>query len=113
MPRLPRIVIPNMPHHITQPGNRRQATFFSSEDYKTYIRYMGQACQTFGVDIWAYCLMPNHIHLVAVPKTEKALANAIGQGHEFYTKYINYREEWKGCLWQGRFSSFPMDEERM
>jgi putative transposase len=57
--------------------------------------------------------MPNHIHLVAVPRTGSALARAIGQTHEAYTRYINFRQGWRGYLWQGRFSSFPVDETRL
>ena len=113
MPRLPRIVIPDLPHHVTQRGNRRQDTFFCKEDYETYLHVMGQACRIFGVDIWSYCLMPNHIHMIVVPGCVEALAKAIGQGHEAYTRYINFKMKWRGHLWQGRFSSFPMDERHM
>ena len=56
-------VIPGMPHHITQRGNRRQPTFFCEEDYAAYLELMGQWCKERGVDVWAYCLMPNHVHL--------------------------------------------------
>ena len=62
------------------------------------------------IEVWAYCLMPNHVHLVAVPNKQTNLALAIGEAHRRYTRYINYRENWRGYLWQGRFASFPMDE---
>lgn len=110
MPRLPRIVIPGLPHHITQRGNRRQTTFFEDIDYQVYLQCMRQACIQFDVKIWAYCLMPNHTHLIVVPSTTSSLAPAIGGGHEAYTRYINFKMKWKGHFWQGRFSSFPMDE---
>jgi putative transposase len=113
MPRLPRIVIPGVPHHVTQRGNRRQRTFFSENDYRVYLDLMGQSCRNFGVQIWSYCLMPNHIHLIAVPDDEVALTRAIGSGHEVYTKYLNFQRGWRGYLWQGRFSSFPMDERHL
>lgn len=113
MSRLPRIVIPGLPHHITQRGNRRQQTFFCDKDYQTYIDLMGQSCRRYQVDLWSYCLMPNHIHLIAVPPLEKSLAKAIGQGHEAYTRYINFKMRWRGYLWQGRFGSSPMDEEHL
>jgi len=64
----------------------------------------------FQVTIWAYCLMPNHVHLIAVPKTKDGLNLAIGEAHRRYTRRINFREGWRGHLWQGRFSSFIMDE---
>ena len=99
-----------MPHHITQRGNRRQKTFFSEEDYAAYIDLMGQWCRKYAVDVWAYCLMPNHIHLIAVPARKETLRLVIGEAHRRYTRRINFREGWRGHLWQERFSSFVMDE---
>jgi putative transposase len=84
--------------------------FFSDADYAAYIDLMGKGCRHHWVDIWAYCLMPNHVHLVAVPETENALRLAIGEVHRRYTRYINFREGWRGHLWQGRFASYVMDE---
>lgn len=57
-----------------------------------------------------YCLMPNHVHMVAVPESEEGLRTAIGEAHRRYTRHVNFREGWRGHLWQGRFASFPMDE---
>jgi len=74
MARLARLVIPGLPHHVTQRGNRRQQTFFFDEDYSAYVELMVQWCRERGVAIWAYCLMPNHIHLIAVPQSEDALS---------------------------------------
>ena len=110
MPRLPRIVIPGLPHHITQRGNRRQNTFFSNADYRIYLRTMASWWEKRHVIIWCYCLMPNHVHLIAVPETEESLSRAIGEAHRRYTCYINEKKRWKGYLWQGRFSSFPLDK---
>jgi putative transposase len=62
------------------------------------------------VEIWAYCLMPNHVHLIAVPHDTAGLSRAIGEAHRRYTRHINFRESWRGYLWQGRFASFVMDE---
>jgi putative transposase len=73
MARLARLVIPGLPHHITQRGNRRQQTFFGDEDYSAYLELMSDWCRDEGVEIWGYCLMPNHVHLIAVPKTENGL----------------------------------------
>ena len=105
-----RLVIPGLPHHITQRGNRRQQTFFNDGDYAAYIELMAEWCREEGVEIWGYCLMPNHVHLIAVPKTEDGLRRAIGEAHRRYTRRINFREKWRGYLWQGRFASFIMDE---
>jgi len=110
MARVARIVIPGLPHHITQRGNRRQQTFFNQEDYAAYLERMSEWCRDQGVEIWSYCLMPNHAHLIAVPSTEDGLRWAVGEAHRRYTRRINFREKWRGYLWQGRFASFVMDE---
>jgi putative transposase len=109
LPRAARIVYPGVPHHITQRGNRRQRVFFSDEDKALYLRLLSGWAEKAGLIIWAYCLMDNHVHHVAVPETEASLAIAIGETHKAYTRVINEREGWRGFLWQGRFSSFPMD----
>lgn len=111
MARIARVVVPGIPHHVTQRGVRRMETFFDEEDYKIYLSLMGEWCRQSGIEIWAYCLMPNHIHLVAVPEREESLARGIGEIHRRYTRHINFKKGWKGYLWQGRFSSFPMDEK--
>lgn len=110
MARNPRLTVPGHPHHVTQRGNRCQPTFFSDHDYRLYMHYLSEACRLFGVDVWAYCLMPNHVHLVMVPSTEFALTKAVADTHERYTKAINHRFAWQGHLWQGRFFSVVMDE---
>ena len=110
MPRIARVIVPGFPHHVMQRGNRRLPTFFCDNDYMHYLQIMAELCSHWGVEIWAYCLMPNHIHLIAVPRTQEALAGAIGEAHRRYTWLVNSREKWSGFLWQGRFASFPMDE---
>ena len=110
MARLARAVVPGVPHHVVQRGNRRQPVFFRESDYRAYLRLLSEWCSTHAVEVWAYCLMPNHVHLVAVPSTERGLARAIGEAHRRYTVMVNRREGWRGYLWQGRFSSYPMDE---
>ncbi|MCH8998468.1 MAG: transposase [Proteobacteria bacterium] len=110
MARLARVVAPGLPHHVTQRGNRRQQTFFCEADYRAYLALMAQWCGRCGVEIWAYCLMPNHVHLIATPETADGLRRAIGEAHRRYTRRINRREDWTGYLWQGRFASFPLDE---
>ena len=113
MARLARVVVSDVPHHVTQRGNRRQPTFFRDADYQAYLDLMAEWCSRHGVEVWAYCLMPNHVHLVATPPSEAALARAIGEAHRRYTRMVNFREGWRGHLWQGRFASFPMDEEHL
>ncbi len=104
------MVVPGLPHHITQRGNRRQQTFFHDEDYAAYVELMAEWCGQRGVEVWAYCFMPNHVHLIAVPRSEDGLRRAIGEAHRRYTRRVNFREKWRGYLWQGRFASFVMDE---
>ena len=111
MPRMARVVVPGVPHHVTQRGNRRQRTFFGEADYLAYLHLAREAFAEAGVEVWAYCLMPNHVLLIAVPSTAEALAKAVGATHLRYTRQINLRERWTGYLWQGRFASFPMDED--
>jgi len=111
MARMARVVIPTIPHHITQRGVRRMETFFDDEDYETYLVLMHQWCNAAGVEVWAYCMMPNHVHLIVVPESEESLARGIGEAHRRYTRHINFKKSWKGYLWQGRFASFPMDED--
>src|SRR5947209_4469298 len=110
MARLARVVVPGLPHHVTQRGNRRLQTFFSDEDYRAYLDLMAHWCTACRVEIWSYCLMPNHIHLIAVPDSENGLRRAIGEAHRRYTRRVNFRQRWRGHLWQGRFASFVMDE---
>ena len=113
MARIARLVVPNFPHHITQRGSRRQKTFFCREDYQYYLELMRQSKGNAGVRIWAYCLMPNHVHLVAVPKTAESLARFLRTLNRAYAMKINQRMGWKGHLWQERFHSFVMDERHL
>jgi putative transposase len=105
-----RAVVPSLPHHVTQRGNRRQRTFFCRDDYLRYLELMAEWCARYRVEVWAYCLMPNHVHLVAVPESGDGLRRAIAEAHRRYTTEINRREGWTGHLWQGRFASYVMDD---
>jgi REP-associated tyrosine transposase len=113
MARLPRLVVPGYPHHVTQRGNRRQTTFFSGDDYRRYITYISAAKVDAGADIWAWCLMPNHVHLIVVPERRDSLSALFAEAHRNYTRFINFRHDWHGHLWQGRFYSCVMDEEHL
>lgn len=110
MARLARVVVPGYPHHLTQRGNRCQRTFLRRDDYRAYLELMAEWCGRCGVAVWAYCLMPNHVHLIVVPDSDDGLRRAIGEAHRRYTRRVNFREGWRGHLWQGRFASFVMDE---
>lgn len=96
---------------MTQRGNRRQPVFFRTGDYAEYLRLLQEWCEKEKVAVWAYCLMPNHVHLVVVPKRAQGLARALGETHRRYTRMINFRKKWRGFLWQGRFASFPLEDD--
>ncbi len=111
MPRLPRLIIPGVAHHLTQRGNRRQIVFFSDSDKSLYLKLLADALEGSRIRLLAYCLMTNHVHLVAVPEEKEEFSSALGELHRKYTTIINIRERWRGHLWQGRFWSFPLDDE--
>ncbi|MBU0571315.1 MAG: transposase [Candidatus Omnitrophica bacterium] len=111
MARIARVVIPDYPHHIIQRGNRRQNVFFNDQDKEAYIAFLAEQIKKWNIEIWAYCLMDNHVHLIALPKDEDGLARGIGETHRRYTRMINFRKKWRGYLWQGRFISYPLDEK--
>jgi len=110
MSRLPRIIVPGIPHHVTQRGNRRQQIFMEDDDYALYRDWLAQACRSNGVEVWSYCLMPNHVHLILAPSDETGLSRAVGETHRRYSGYINARLRVTGHLFQGRFGCVAMDE---
>lgn len=110
MGRIARIVVLGIPHHIIQRGNRNQKVFFTDKDRNLYLDILRFNAFKFNLKIWCYCLMDNHIHLIAVPERPDSLARAMAETHRKYTYMINIRNNWKGFLFQGRYGSFPMDE---
>jgi putative transposase len=110
MARLARIVIPSFPHHVTQRGNRRETVLFEDGDYQFYLDLLKAALKKHNTEMWAYCLMPNHVHLILVPSHPDGLRATLGEVHRRYTGFINTRYKWTGHLWQGRFGSVAMDE---
>jgi putative transposase len=113
MARLARVVAPDLPHHVTQRGNRRERVFFDDDDYRAYLSLVAGAARQAGTAIWAYCLMPNHVHFIMVPSHEDGLRATFAEAHRRYTARIHAREQWTGHLWQGRFSSTCMDERHL
>lgn len=113
MPKFARLVVPDCPHHIIQRGNRRQKVFFSDSDKELYLKLIKRHGDRTGISFLAYCLMENHVHMIAVPKVKESFAKGIGEAHRKYTNIINIREDWKGYLWQGRFISFALDERSL
>ena len=113
MSRLARIVIPGLPHHVTQRGNRREPIFFEDGDHEIYRDLLAEQTRKEGVEVWAYCLMPNHVHLILVPGEPDALGRAVGETHRRYTNFINARGRWTGHLFQSRFASVAMDSTHL
>jgi putative transposase len=109
MARLARTVIPDLPHHVTQRGNRRETVFFGDDDYRAYLGLISEAAKRSATMIVSYCLMPNHVHFLMIPGHEDGLRQTFAEAHRRYTARIHARERWTGHLWQGRFSSTAMD----
>ena len=113
MARLARVVIPGHPHHVTQRGNGRARTFFGDDDYALYRDLLAANCKASGVEVWAWCLMPNHVHLILVPSDADGLRRALARVHRSYAGTIQARRKRTGHFWQGRFGSVAMDEEHL
>ena len=108
MSRKARVVAEGVPHHITQRGNNFQDVFLLDQDRRFYIRTLRTKAQQHGLKILGYCLMTNHVHLVAIPRRATALALTIGQTHWHYTMRFNQKYRRRGHLWQNRFYSCPL-----
>jgi putative transposase len=111
MPRSARIVLPGVPHHLTQRGNDRRAVFLQDADYLKYLEFLSEYAGKYRVAVHGYCLMTTHSHLVLTPPEEKALARAIGYAHGRYAQYFNKTYGRSGHLWQNRFYSCALDDE--
>ncbi len=110
MPRAARFVLSGVPHHITQRGNRRCQVFFSDADRRTYLAWLQSDAKHHGLEVLAYCLMTNHVHLVAVPAGPHSMERALRHLHMRYAQRINRMKDWKGHVWQGRYFSAALDE---
>ncbi|WP_315811601.1 transposase [Bradyrhizobium sp. SZCCHNR2028] len=113
MARLARVVIPGLPHHVTQRGNGRARTFFGDEDYALYRDLLATHCRAADVAVWAWCLMPNHVHLILVPSDADGLRRALSRVHRIYAGVIQARRKRSGHFWQGRFGAVAMDEAHL
>ncbi len=113
MSRLARVVAVGLPHHVTQRGNYRQDVFDSCGDRVTYLGLISGYCKPARHRLIGYCLMTNHVHLIAVPEREDSLARALGHAHCRYAHFVNARRHSTGHLWQNRFYSTVMDEAHL
>jgi putative transposase len=110
MARFPRVVVVDVPHHVTQRGNARQIILATHADRLIYMALLREYAQLYRLSLLGYCLMSNHVHLIAVPHTETALAESLKQAHGRYAAYWNGQQSSTGHVWQGRFYSCPLDE---
>lgn len=113
MPRMARVVVPRYPHHVTQRGARGGQTFFEESDYQRYLSLIAEYRIKAEAEIWAYCLMPNHVHFAVVPERADSLAKLFHAVHQRYACRVNARRGWQGHLWQQRFYSCVMDEQHL
>jgi putative transposase len=113
MARFPRVVAVEVPHHVTQRGNARQIIFTSDTDRLVYMALLREYGPLYGLSLLGYCLMSNHVHLIAVPHTEAALSQCLKQAHGRYASYWNGQKSSTGHVWQGRFYSCPLDGRHM
>jgi putative transposase len=112
MPRIARVIATGYPHHITQRGNNRATVFFDDEDRQTYLKLLAGYAEKHHFQIWAYCLMDNHAHLLAVPEVETSLARGVGLTNQVYTQYLNRKLNQSGRIWQNRFFSCVVENNQ-
>ena len=113
MARQPRIVVPGCPHHVTQRGNNRQDVFLLDDDRRFYLATLGELCRREKLRLLGYCLMTNHVHLVAIPDSPTSLARGVGGANFRYTLRFNRRYQRSGHLWQNRFYSFALGRDHL
>jgi putative transposase len=113
MPRQARLVIPHVPHHITQRGNQGQDVFRSDEDREVYLGLLREYSLEHGLAIWAYCLMSNHVHIVAVPASRDGLPQVLRSVQMRHAQRMNERHSLKGHLWHSRYFSCPLDSSHL
>jgi putative transposase len=109
MPRMARVVAAGVPHHITQRGNNRQRIFDSDQDRLLYLKLLGEYSARHGLRLWGYCLMDNHVHLIAVPQGADSLARTLRQTHADYARYANVKRRSSGHFWQNRYFSCALE----
>jgi len=113
MARLPRVVVVDVPHHITQRGNARQVVFAADADRLAYLALLRHSADLHQLSLLGYCLMSNHVHLVAIPRTSAALAQTLKQAHGRYAACWNARQARSGHVWQRRYYSCPLDDAHL
>lgn len=111
MPRRPRVILPNVPQHIIQRGNNRQACFYADEDYLSYLEWLKEYAEKTDCKIHAYVLMTNHVHLLVSTDKAEAVGAMMKAPGQRYVQYINKMYKRTGTLWEGRYKSCPTQAE--
>ena len=111
MPRIARGLADNQIYHIINRGNRRETVFHDNYDYDKFLDLLSIAKETYNINIYAYCLMPNHFHLVVFTPLAESLSKAMHWISSSYVRYYNKRYQISGHLWQGRYKSFIVQED--
>lgn len=113
MPRIARAVAPGFPHHVTQRGNFGAVVFGTDRDRQRYIEWLIEYAEKHGTRFWAWCLMSNHVHFIAVPSKPDSLARTFNSTHMRFSNYINRRMKRAGHVWQSRFYSCALDDAHL
>ena len=113
MARIARIIAPGCPHHVTARGNRREPIFFEDGDQELYLDILAEHMARARVEVWSYCLMPNHVHLILTPQDEAGMGRAMGAAHRRWAQFVNARGRWRGHLFDDRYASVAMDEAHL
>jgi putative transposase len=113
MARLARLVVPGLPHLVTQRATRGTRVFRDDGDFELYRDLLAEHCRDAGVEVWAWCLMPNQVHLILVPSDTDGLRRALAATHRRYAGLVHAQRRRTGHFWQGRFGSAVMDEAHL
>ena len=113
VPRIARVAVEGLPHHVTQRGNYRQVVFEDDADRARYLEYLCQYKWRYGLKVWAWCLMHNHVHLIVVPESAESISKTLHMTHMRYANYANRKRGCQGHLWQGRFYSCVLEGEHI
>jgi putative transposase len=113
MPRIPRVVVPGLPHYIARVGNLGRKAFFCETDFRVYRCLQARHMRDAGVKVLTCCLLPKRSDMIGIPSTEDGLIWAMTRIHQPYTWKVNRREGRAGYLWGGRFTCFPLDGEHL
>ncbi|WP_101756922.1 transposase [Oceanicoccus sp. KOV_DT_Chl] len=112
MPRKPRYFLPNVPVHVVQRGHSRSPVFFEAQDYATYSYWVKEAALRYEIDVHAFVLMTNHVHLLMTPKLSGSVSKFMQYVGRRYVPYFNHKYGKSGSIWEGRFKASLVQDDR-